>query len=71
MEYDSATGLYQYEANYDYYDRKLSADKFISIDVSNTPAALQAGDVDEVSSCNQTGNLTAECAEGRGGEING
>ena len=49
VEYDSATGLYQYEANYDYYDGKLSVDEFISMDVSNTPAALQAGDGDEVS----------------------
>jgi len=49
VEYDSTTSSYQYEANYDYYDGKLRVDEFISMDVSNTAAALQAHDVDEVS----------------------
>jgi peptide/nickel transport system substrate-binding protein len=49
VEYDSATASYQYEANHDYYDGKLRVDEFISMDVSNTAAALQVGDVDEVS----------------------
>ncbi len=49
VEYDSATSSYQYEANYDYYDGKLLVDEFISMDVSNTAAALQTGTVDEVS----------------------
>jgi len=49
VEYDSATSSYQYEANYDYYDGKLLIDEFISMEVADTAAALQAGDVDEVS----------------------
>lgn len=49
VEYDSATASYQYEANYDYYDGKLLIDEFISMEVSNTAAALQTGEVDEVS----------------------
>ncbi len=49
VDYDSATGVYQYEANHDYYDGKLLVDKFISMEVSDTASALQTGDVDEVS----------------------
>lgn len=49
VDYDSATGVYQYEANHDYYDGKLLVDKFISREVSDTASALQTGDVDEVS----------------------
>jgi len=49
VDYDSATGSYQYEANHDYYDGKLLVDEFISMEVSDTASALQTGDVDEVS----------------------
>ncbi|MEA1868930.1 MAG: ABC transporter substrate-binding protein [Euryarchaeota archaeon] len=49
VEYDSAMSSYQYEANDDYYDGKLLVDEFISMEVSDAPAALQTGDVDEVS----------------------
>ncbi|NIA09483.1 MAG: hypothetical protein GWP10_07095, partial [Nitrospiraceae bacterium] len=49
VDYDSATGSYQYEANNDYYDGKLRVDEFRAMEVSDTAAALQVGDVDEVS----------------------
>ncbi|MCK4458875.1 MAG: hypothetical protein KAU52_04025 [Methanosarcinales archaeon] len=49
VEYDSAMSSYQYEANYDYYDGKLLVDEFISMEVGDATAALQTGDVDEVS----------------------
>ena len=49
VEYDSAMSSYQYEANYDYYDGKLLVDEVISMEVGDTTAALQYGDVDEVS----------------------
>jgi peptide/nickel transport system substrate-binding protein len=49
VEYDSATSSYQYEANYDYYDGKLLIDEFISMEVADTAAALQTGEIDEVS----------------------
>ncbi|HIE31044.1 MAG TPA: hypothetical protein EYP67_01505 [Methanosarcinales archaeon] len=49
VEYDSAMGSYQYEANYDYYDGKIRVDEFISMEVADTAAALQTGEVDEVS----------------------
>ena len=49
VEYDSTTSSYRYEANYDYYDGKLLVDEFISMEVSNSAAALKTGEVDEVS----------------------
>ena len=38
-----------YEANDDYFNGKLIVDEFVSMEVLNTAAALQTGEVDEVS----------------------